>query len=147
MQQTNQTIIKNVSDVSVGQEIGLTYSHSNYIYKRYGKIASIKGNTIRIDLGEKYTFPYSFRKSTKANHVFEIPTEQREQIINDIENWNKKTKETQEKITNAVNEFWNNKIKAAEQEQKEQGVYVESETYEITGNGLVPKFKTYGISV
>jgi hypothetical protein len=140
-------IIKSVDQVKPGQEIGITYTHSGYVYKKFGKIVSVKGNTIRIDIGEKYTFPYSFKKSTKGNHVFAIPQEQRDQIIKEINQFNAKTQEVIKLVTEAANQYWTERINKAEEQQKKQGVYVESEVYSITGNGLKKEYNTYGVSV
>ena len=140
-------IIKSVDEVKPGQEIGLSYTHSNNVYKKFGKVVSIKGNTIRIDIGEKYTYPYSFRKSSKWNHVFAIPQEQRDQIIKEINEFNKQTEETIRLVTEACNQYWDDKIKRAEEEQKQKGVYKSGEVYEITGGKLEHRFNKYEVSV
>lgn len=143
-------IIKNVSEVKEGQEIGFSWTANNDAYKTIGKVIKINGNTIRIQsqlhvrgYEKDQIFTYSFRKITKQNHVFDNPN------IEEINNFNQKNKEVRDKVEQVINQYWKKKIEKAEQEQKEQGVYVESETFLIDfGKGeLVPQYKKYGISV
>lgn len=142
-------IIKSVESISLGQEIGFSWSANHDIYRTIGKVVKISGNTIKLEsqlnvrgYQKGHIFTYSFRKSTKSNNVFELSPEG----IYEITKFNQVNEEVQQKVNAIINEYWETKIAKAEQEQKDQGVYKSGEVYEITGNGLVHKYNKMEIS-
>lgn len=153
-----QQIIKSVDQVKTGQVIGLSFTNNNRIYKIIGKVDKINGNTIKIinnmyvgGYEPKHIFSYSFRKSTKSNHVFAIPEDMNEahELTKEVIKFNDIEQKAYEVATNVIDKYWTERIAKADQERKDKGVYEESTTYEIDfGKGeLVPQFKKYGISV
>lgn len=150
--QSMNKIIKNVSEVEVGQTIGFTWTANNDAYRTYGQIVSKNGNTIKIKseldvrgYQKDQIFTYSFRKSTKWNHVFIF------EGADEIVSFNKSQGDYRQKLEAKINEYWIKRIEKADQERKEQGVYLESETFNInfeTGRlEPIADSKRYGISV
>ena len=155
---TQNQIIKSVEQVKIGQTIGLSFTNNNRSYKIIGKIDKINGNTIKIinnmyvgGYEPKHIFTYSFRKSTKSNHIFAIPDDMNEahELTKQVIKFNEIEEQAIKLVIDAANRYWDDRIKKSEEKQKEQGVYEESTVYEIDfGKGeLVPQYKKYGISV
>lgn len=137
----NNQIIKSIDEVKLGQEIGFTYSANHEIYKGFGTVQKISGQTVKINTGEKYPFTYSFRKLTKSNHVFILESKE------EVNNFNQKRKEIREKVDKIINKYWENRIAKAEQEKKEQGVYNDGEVWVMDETGFHKSHTKYGISV
>lgn len=150
-------IIKSVESVKVGQTIGLSFTNNNRQYKIIGRVDKINGNTIKIvscmhvggyESGRIFT--YSFRKSTKQNHVFMIPLAMNEahELTKQVIEFNDEQQRVNAEIEKMVDEYWKKRFEKADKERKEQGVYEESTVYEIDFNKgeLVPQYKKYRIS-
>ena len=130
-------------DLVVGREYGIAYTANNSQYYETITIKVVNPKSARVQRKDGSVFPFS--KATKQNRIFELrdfttlpeDLDQCERVIDSY-------------MRGKINEIWKEKIAAAEEQHKKDGVYEESTTYLIDfsyPNYLRPVQKNFGISV
>ena len=128
------------SKATIGTTYGLAYTSSNSQYYILVKVVAVNPRSVRIQDDRGYT--WAVNKATIKNRLF-YP-------FADLPRLNELETAIRDYMEGKINEFWKKRIAAAEEEQKKEGVFVESETFKIDftyPNYLRPISKNYGIRV
>lgn len=127
-------------NLKVGAEYGLAYTGNNCQYYIRVNVIGINAKSARI-MTTKSGRVWTVNKITKQNRLFELEGF-------DIERLSKLEKAIRDYMEGKISEFWKEKIAAAEEQHKKDGVYLESTTYKLGGPLGMRKVKdNYRISV
>ena len=126
-------------DLVMGREYGLAYTGNNYQYYIRVNVIGINTKSARIQTTKSGRI-WTVNKITKQNRLFELDGF-------DIEKLSILEKAIRDYVAGKISEFWKEKIARAEQEQKEQGVYKEGETWLLDEHGFNKVKDNWEISV
>lgn len=138
----------------LNQLVEIGWTSNNRRYKAVAKIIQVNSKSVRIKLYHHEAKPKQYDiyqswtistvKQTRDNYIKSLDTDQQ---INDIKDFNAEESRLNEIAEKAINQFWKNRIKQAEEQQKKEGVYKSGSTYVINEHGLSKVKDNWEISV
>lgn len=141
--------------VNIGDKLGIRWSANNARYSAVVQVIKIAGKTVTVKIVDKDVRGYpighilkmNIYKPTKDNCLFKLDGIGVYSTIEGIDKFNNFNETYDRKVSEAINNFWKDRIQKAEEQHKKEGVYKDGETWLIDENGFNKVKDNYEVSV
>lgn len=142
-------------NVTIGDKLGIRWSANNARYSAVVQVIKIAGKTVTVKIVDKDVRGYqvghilkmNIYKPTKDNCLFKLDGKSAYSTIEGIDKFNNFNETYDRKVSEAINNFWKERIEKAEEQHKKDGVYKTGETWLLDEKGFNKVKDNYEVSV